>query len=618
MRISSNQFIRSNIIILVLSILATSFFGLFASPPSSQAQVPSLFFPVSSGGTHSARSNSQLRSRIVGVNTLYLQQRTAGPIPVTLFDGVTLFLIKTGQEAVDEDTTIWIGSVVGAPHSEVLFTMTDGIVAGTINTGETLYRIRYDQSISVDRRSTDHIPHLLEEMPDQFLPNGEPLQPTYLELDHDRTTIAEGRAAAAGEKIGIDLLFVYTEGAEAAFGGPIGTANTLDLAIAESNLGFENSRINVEFDLVHAHKVDLDEANYTFPQMLAAISSPIDGIADEIHGLRDLYGADVVVMLVDRPILCGISYQMNNTAFNYSEYAFNVVHADCATGYYSVAHEIGHNLGSQHDHAHASANGVFEHSHGFQDPGNRFRTIMAYNCSGGCARINHWSNPNVFFQTIGPTGMPLGAVNAAHNTLSIMETAPRVSRYRAAPIELNQSVTINFRADGLDIPYGADDPTNELVDTGEVYQSFANGFAYGWNHPVQILNSGAAEGGRAASQYAPEWRMALPNGRYRVSVTFTPSGDPAHTDANEKFFVEGNLWTEWDNPTETPTSVLEGVISVNDGMLEIGAKGDVLWLNQVVITAVEDATNLSLPYNPTFPAQPGITHVYAPLATRGD
>jgi hypothetical protein len=51
----------------------------------------------------------------------------------------------------------------------------------------------------------------------------------------------------------------------------------------------------------------------------------------------------------------------------YADYAFNVVKDDCATGYYSFGHEIGHNLGLSHDHDNASG-GLFDYSYGHQAP----------------------------------------------------------------------------------------------------------------------------------------------------------------------------------------------------------------------------------------------------------
>lgn len=60
---------------------------------------------------------------------------------------------------------------------------------------------------------------------------------------------------------------------------------------------------------------------------------------DDVHTIRTLYGADVVALMVDIPDSCGVGYV--GPLFGYM---FSVTSWLCAAGYYSLAHEIGHNL----------------------------------------------------------------------------------------------------------------------------------------------------------------------------------------------------------------------------------------------------------------------------------
>mmetsp|Transcript_25700 Transcript_25700/g.44898 ORF Transcript_25700/g.44898 Transcript_25700/m.44898 type:complete len:1663 (+) Transcript_25700:1-4989(+) len=69
-----------------------------------------------------------------------------------------------------------------------------------------------------------------------------------------------------------------------------------------------------------------------------------------------------------------------------SAYAVNAV----------FAHEVGHNFGCQHDRLNSGAGRPYEY--GWQDPEADFRTIMAYNCPGGCGRIPYFSNLNKLYQ----------------------------------------------------------------------------------------------------------------------------------------------------------------------------------------------------------------------------
>ena len=75
--------------------------------------------------------------------------------------------------------------------------------------------------------------------------------------------------------------------------------------------------------------------------------------------------------------------------------AFAAVHWDCATGYYSFAHEIGHLQSARHDIATDPSTSPYAYGHGYRyepSSGSRWRTIMAYNCTRSCPRLNFWSN----------------------------------------------------------------------------------------------------------------------------------------------------------------------------------------------------------------------------------
>jgi peptidyl-Asp metalloendopeptidase len=86
-------------------------------------------------------------------------------------------------------------------------------------------------------------------------------------------------------------------------------------------------------------------------------------------------------------------------------------------------------MGSHHDWNTTSETEAFNYSKGHQAPDQTFRTIMAYDCPGGCARINHWSNPDILY--LGqPTGRHFLTFQPADNTRSINNTVPTVSNWR--------------------------------------------------------------------------------------------------------------------------------------------------------------------------------------------
>ncbi|MHC4605281.1 MAG: M12 family metallo-peptidase, partial [Planctomycetota bacterium] len=196
-------------------------------------------------------------------------------------------------------------------------------------------------------------------------------------------------------------------------------------------------------NLVHREEVSYTESTppdsnstIVFDDALDALEGKTDGEMDNVHTLRDDYAADIVSLFVHDPCTswCGLGNIMNTESHSFENQAFNVVDWDCATGYYSFAHEMGHNQGARHDRAHDNSDGVFSYSHGYQDPEEDFRTIMAYNCPGGCTRVNYWSNPNIDYivgaTNYGPMGVVYTDPDSADNRRSHNNTRDTVANWR--------------------------------------------------------------------------------------------------------------------------------------------------------------------------------------------
>ncbi|KAI2492460.1 Metallo-peptidase family M12B Reprolysin-like [Fragilaria crotonensis] len=150
------------------------------------------------------------------------------------------------------------------------------------------------------------------------------------------------------------------------------------LAVAETNKAYELSGIPTKFRLVKIHyDASTTMTMQTRGNPLPNLRNNGDGKLDYVHAMRDQYGADFVSMIVDTSGYCGIGYMPSGPS---AADAFTLVHWSCATGYYSFGHEIGHNMGCNHDIRNAGgASGGY--NYGYQDPSARFRSILAYQCS---------------------------------------------------------------------------------------------------------------------------------------------------------------------------------------------------------------------------------------------
>jgi hypothetical protein len=237
----------------------------------------------------------------------------------------------------------------------------------------------------------------------------------------------------------IDVMVVYTQttaNASANIGAEI------QLAIDETNTAYQNSQINQRLRLAHAEQVNYSETG-NFSTDLSRLAGTSDGFIDQVHTLRDTYGADLVSFWVESGNACGIGYLMTNVSSTFAPFGFSVVARSCATGYYSFGHELGHNMGAHHDAYVNPENGAYAYSHGFTNTTGQWRTIMAYNnaCATAgvnCTRIQYFSNPNVNYN-----GSPTGAAGTANNASTLNNTALSVANFRQEVVVTPPSVLLD-------------------------------------------------------------------------------------------------------------------------------------------------------------------------------
>jgi len=233
----------------------------------------------------------------------------------------------------------------------------------------------------------------------------------------------------------IDVMVIYTNGMAGTHpGSQIDTR--IQYLIDLANLSYSNSNINTELNLVYSFEVNYpDNSPGDMNEALTDLKDNV-GVFSGVEDLRTIYSADQVTLLrrfVDEG--CGLGYLLTS---DNARFAYVIVHDANKTdgsGYFcselTYAHELGHNLGSQHDRANASGSGRFPYSYGYQDPDETFRTVMAYNCPGGCPRIEYFSNPNVTYNGK-TTGIADPYQNSADNARTINLTRVGMAGYRAS------------------------------------------------------------------------------------------------------------------------------------------------------------------------------------------
>ena len=233
------------------------------------------------------------------------------------------------------------------------------------------------------------------------------------------------RGTAGDAASQIDVMVIWTPAARTAAGGTSAIQSLVDLAVANANTSYANSAVTQRLRLVFSGELPLTEgicfnrSHPTFPGRRTVIST-------RSTTLRNTYGADIVTPARHRANGCGMGYLMSLVSTGFA-LAFNVVDRACAAGNLTYAHELGHNMGLQHDPNNASSNPAYTYAYRYQHPAGAFRTVMAYPCpTGSCPRLMYFANPSVSY-----SGMPTGT--ASQNTaLALNNTASTVANFRQA------------------------------------------------------------------------------------------------------------------------------------------------------------------------------------------
>lgn len=230
------------------------------------------------------------------------------------------------------------------------------------------------------------------------------------------------QSAAGGnplqDEVVITVLVAYTPAVARRYEDP--ARDLVALAVEEANQSFRNSGLgHIRLDLVHAYETPYAESGSHFDHVWR-FADKGDGYMDEVHALRDGHKADVSVLMVHDPVGCGLATRVAAEA----DEAFAVVHHECATSMYSLAHEIGHIVGARHDYALDGSQAPFPNGHGYVF-GTEWRTMMSYkDTCNDCPRLPIWSSPAVMVK-----GIPAGSEQ--HNNANVIaEQAARVAGFR--------------------------------------------------------------------------------------------------------------------------------------------------------------------------------------------
>ncbi|NIM95354.1 MAG: hypothetical protein GTO18_16790 [Anaerolineales bacterium] len=431
---TKSKFKIAGVLFLLIFILAVGASAFAAMPQDQDGNL--LFSATGQQGSLDFLIDPTLTNiRNVKVNFDLLNGAEIGDVVVlNLFPSAVFDAVLDRIETNHSGGYTWFAHLAGVEYGSATLVVVEDLLLANISMPGAIYQVRYAGGgvhviLAIDQ----------SKFPEEAVP-------IVVELSEE--TIAATTEVTEGDDGSIiDVMVVYTADARSNWGGTAAIEALIDLAVAETNTSYANSNIIQRLNLVHTEEVVYTETS-DIGIDLGRLRNSSDGYMDNVHSLRDTHSADLVTLLVDDGgPYCGIAYLMTAVSTSFAPYGFSVVDTQCATGYFSYGHELGHNMAARHDwYVDDSVNSPYSYNKAYIYFPDRWRTVMAYNseCSargGSCTRLQYWSNPDVSYGGI-PMGVAAGTSTSctegnlsnpscdADNHLTLNNTASTVANFR--------------------------------------------------------------------------------------------------------------------------------------------------------------------------------------------
>ncbi|HEX6572984.1 MAG TPA: M12 family metallo-peptidase, partial [Steroidobacteraceae bacterium] len=341
----------------------------------------------------------------------------ASALEFKLADGQTI-TAELQRVARDDQkaTQSWIGTFADSPGSLVVLSKVKGVVTG--------YGTYQDKTFEVLPVAGGK--HLLFEIDDARLPQGkDPVEKSVAGaaelystgLTESGTTATTATTAGA---VVHDVLVVYTSTSAARWGAAT-LQSMIQNAIQAGNQAYINSHANITVNVVAVKQVAMKEA--ASGGMMSTMNTLVKD--PEVQGLRKSLYADMVVLVSEDSNYCGYAkltnYYTNGVVTWWDANA--IVYSNCLSNQ-TVAHELGHLQGLDHNKENTAYSGWYPYSYGYRRcTTDGFIDVMSYSCSGA-PKISVFSNPSVTYN-----GYATGVAGVADTARTLNETATTVAGY---------------------------------------------------------------------------------------------------------------------------------------------------------------------------------------------
>lgn len=337
-----------------------------------------------------------------------------------------------------EESKLLSGSVAGGgATSSCSLVVRDGGVVGQIETPSGRYRIVPvgDGAHAVVRIRTE-----------RFAPESEPRRrPDAAPDERSRNLTAPQQCDVAmnpslpPRAFGpIRVMILYTPAAKA-YSADIDADVALLMASLRRSLSAAGTggNFSISVELAHAQMIDYAEsADGGMSVDLDRLSNPGDDIFRIVPTLRQRYRADLVHMLTraNPGDGCGLGWLNTQPGPEDAHYGMSVSDIECAVSNHSFVHELGHNMGLEHDRRVSPGGDPAAYNYGYVVLDKRVRDVMAYNnaCQEQdlyCERLPYFSTPRLSVDGASFGRRPSDG-EGAYNIEALCRAAPAIAGFR--------------------------------------------------------------------------------------------------------------------------------------------------------------------------------------------
>ncbi len=216
--------------------------------------------------------------------------------------GESFVATRTHTDRSTAGQLVWTGYLQGDPGDTVILTLRGNAISGFIQYGLETYRI--GGSSAADNRLYMLDLQLLPPDDSGGVPDG-----------GGSATTSTSQATSADGNTVQDLLVVYNQAAcnSADSSGDCAQLEAdIVTAVADINAAYTASGVNITMNLAGTHKTVYTGTSSS--QALSDIRGTTDGQMDEVHGVRDDVGADIVAFIYDGEG-CGRGYLSSSASY---------------------------------------------------------------------------------------------------------------------------------------------------------------------------------------------------------------------------------------------------------------------------------------------------------------